>query len=101
LITNDILLEYEEIISQKANQFVAKNTLELLNVASNAIKTETYFQWKLIEQDPDDNKFVDCALAGNAHFIVTHDVHFETLKQLNFPKLEVISGMEFIKILES
>ena len=35
-----------------------------------------YYKFNLIKSDPDDNKFVDCAVIANAKFIVTEDRHF-------------------------
>ena len=49
-----------------------------------------YFHFKLIISDPDDDKFVDCAIAANAKFVVTDDGHFDVLKQIDFPKVEII-----------
>ena len=42
--------------------------------------------WTLISilQDKDDNKFVDCAIAANARFIVSEDGHFKYLKESRF-----------------
>lgn len=48
------------------------------------------FVWSLIEADPDDNKFVDCAIAGQADYIVTHDKHFRILDEIPFPKVKTI-----------
>jgi len=53
----------------------------------------------LIEQDADDNKFVDCALAGQADYIVTEDRHFNVLKSLDFPYVEVVSLAAFQRLL--
>lgn len=49
--------------------------------------------------DPDDDKFVDCAIAGNADFIVTNDRHFRVLKGIKFPKVKVITLEEFFEML--
>lgn len=38
----------------------------------------------------DDNKFVDCAIAANAQFIVTEDHHYDVLKTIDFPKVNII-----------
>lgn len=40
--------------------------------------------------DPDDNKFVDCAIASNAHFLVSQDKHFKVLAEIPFPKVNVL-----------
>lgn len=57
---------------------------------------ETYYKWQLIEADPDDNKFADVAIAANADYLVTNDQHFEVLKQLEFPRVPVVSLQEFL-----
>ena len=48
----------------------------------------------------DDNKFVDCAIASNAHYLATNDKHFNILKGIEFPKVQVINVNEFSQILE-
>ena len=53
----------------------------------------------LITADIDDNKFTDCAVAGNAHFIVTDDKHFNALKSISFPVINVISLEVFKRLL--
>lgn len=59
-----------------------------------------YYHFRLIEADADDNKFVDCAVAANAEYIVTNDAHFDILKQIDWPKLTVIAIKEFVKQLK-
>ena len=81
IISNDIISEYHEIISQKTSSVVANNIIELLLSLRNVHKQDVYFNWNMIEADKDDNKFVDCAIAGNADFIVTNDKHFNVVKQ--------------------
>jgi predicted nucleic acid-binding protein len=54
----------------------------------------------LIYVDEDDNKFVDCAVAANADFILTSDKHFRVLKDIPFPKVKVISLEEFEKLIK-
>ena len=100
LVCDEILFEYEEIISEKANQTVAINIVEMLLTLKNVEKMEIYFKWNLIRADGDDNKFVDCAIAGNADFIVTNDKHFKELKKIDFPKVHVITIQKFLQILQ-
>lgn len=47
-----------------------------------------YFHFNLIKADPDDNKFVDCAICGNAKFIVTEDRHFDVMREISFPRVD-------------
>ena len=99
-ITNEIISEYIEIIGNKTTSIIAQNVIELLLNLENINKTEVYFKWGLIEADKDDNKFVDCAIASNAEYIVTNDKHFNILKRIEFPKVKVISIDEFMVFLD-
>ena len=65
----------------------------------NVQKTEIYFRLNLIKNDPDDNKFVDCAFAANADIIVTHDQDFDVLDEIDFPEIKTIKVQEFRAIL--
>jgi predicted nucleic acid-binding protein len=49
--------------------------------------------------DHDDDKFVYCAFAANAMFIVSDDSHFDVLKEIAFPQLLVLKLKEFLAIL--
>ncbi len=71
LLSNEILLEYTEVFTHKMGEATSNNTLRTLLNLPNAILTTPFYHWNLINQDEDDNKFVDCAVAGNAHYIVT------------------------------
>jgi predicted nucleic acid-binding protein len=55
---------------------------------------KVYFRWDLIS-DHDDNKFVDCYIAAGAHYLISHDRHFNVLKSVNFPKVNVVRIEEF------
>ena len=99
LITNEILTEYTEIIERKASPIVAANISELLAQANHVEKTEVFFKWLLIINDEDDDKFADCAVSGNANFIVTDDKHFNALKNVEFPAIKVIKTKDFLEII--
>jgi predicted nucleic acid-binding protein len=58
-----------------------------------------YFQWDIIKIDPDDNKFSDLAISANANYLITFDKHFDVFKEVEFPKLEVLSPSQFFKVL--
>ena len=99
-VTNDILLEYEEKISEKYGTEAASNFISFLKEAPNAVLIDVFFHWGLISDD-DDNKFPDCAFSASADYIVTEDRHFNILKTLDFPKITVIGIKEFEVVLNS
>lgn len=96
-ISESILQEYIEIIGKKTTGQIAQNLAELFSQLNNVTQTEVYFHWDLITADPDDNKFVDCAVSANVQFIVTNDNHFNLLRQIDFPPVAVISADEFLE----
>lgn len=51
---------------------------------------------ELITADPDDNKFVDCAFAVGAEYLVSEDAHFKVLHRIAFPKLNLVTLDEFL-----
>jgi putative PIN family toxin of toxin-antitoxin system len=93
-VTEEILLEYEEVLKVKYSDNVASNFLLALRELPNIFYSRVFFRWILIS-DPDDNKFVDCYIASGAHYLITHDSHFSVLKSVAFPKINVVNIEEF------
>ena len=100
-LSNDILTEYEEIIAKKTSAEVAKNVVALLLKSKNVEFVNPYFNWRLIEADHDDDKFVDCAFAANATYIVSNDKHFDVIKKVSFPRIPVLKLIQFLQLLQS
>lgn len=95
-VNTDILIEYEEILSAKTTKEIAHNVVEAIARLHTTQFQDTYIHFGLIEQDVDDNKFVDCAVAADAEYIVTNDSHFNILKQIDWPKVLVLTIQEFV-----
>lgn len=100
-ITTDILDEYAEKLEEKYSQrlHVVENTLMAIENSPDVVRISKYFFWRLISVDPDDNKFVDCAIAANADYIVTNDRHLNVLRDIPFPSVRVISADDFVEML--
>ena len=98
-VTTEILLEYEEKLTQIYNSEIAELVMGTLLILPNVIRTEVYFDMRLITHDADDDKFVNCAFASNAHFIVTEDRHFNILQKIDFPTINVLKFQEFKQLL--
>ena len=97
--TNEILTEYEEILTLKMGAVIAQNVIKAIITRKNTIKLDAHFRFNLIQQDVDDNKFVDCAIAANASYIVSQDHHFDILKNIDFPKVDLIDIDTFVSLL--
>ena len=94
-LSNEIILEYEEVLSQKNGTEVAENIINFLSVHLFVLHKEPYFHFRLISDDPDDDKYVDCAVSAGAVCLVSNDGHFRILKQVPFPRVVVLTLREF------
>lgn len=97
-VSNEVLEEYEEILGNKTNSNVARAVVRAILEAPKLKRVEPTFFYHMIIADPDDNKFVDRAICGNAELLVTNDAHFDILKTIDFPKVEIIKLQEYIKL---
>lgn len=99
-ISNEILEEYQEILEQQTTAQIAENVVLLILNKKNVIFVDPHFRMGLVTEDPDDNKFVDCAFAANADYLVSDDKHLEVLKQIPFPQLNLVRMSEFLDIIQ-
>ena len=97
-VTNEILFEYHEILAKRYNNLIANTILKELIETPNVERVNPTFHFNLITADPDDNKFVDCAIIAGATYIVSNDRHFGELKRYDFPKVDVRTLSDFLSI---
>lgn len=91
---------WEDILAAKTTPEIAKAVIEaILEIPCLKRVQPTYF-YQMIVVYPDDNKFVDCAICGNAELLVTNDAHFDVLRTVDFPRVEVIKLQEYVKLIE-
>jgi putative PIN family toxin of toxin-antitoxin system len=100
-VSTEILLEYEEITVRLSGAERWRDVaafLELLTqLHGNIRQIEPHYRFGVIVNDPDDNKFCDCAIAAEADFIVTDDSHFDALKSAGYKPQPITPG-EFIRL---
>lgn len=99
-VTTEILLEYTEILERKLPLKLADNIMKAILRSPSLERINTSFRWNLIHKDPDDNKFVDCAISAGVKYVVSDDKHFRILKEIAFPYVEVITADEFLEELK-
>lgn len=98
-VSTGILLEYEEVIARTSGRehwhkfarlmdYVELTTKALLRV------TPTY-RFLVINHDPDDNIFTDCAITAGADYVITEDRHFAPLATAGYAP-QPITPAEFI-----
>lgn len=94
-LTNEILLEYEEMLTIKYSETVAERFVIALKLLPNVFFVNVYFKWDLLK-DPDDNKFIDCYVASGADYLLTNDKGFNILRSIKFPPVNFINLDHFI-----
>lgn len=58
---------------------------------------DPHYHFNFIQNDYDDNKFIDTAICGNADFLITEDKDFDLAKNLTFPKINIIEADKYIE----
>ncbi len=96
-VSTEILAEYEEILQRLTDADTSQLVIELIINNPHTLLLTPYYKFHLITTDPDDNKFVDCAIAANARYIVTEDHHYDVLKQCTFPKVDIVDLDIFLR----
>lgn len=98
-VTTSILEEYEEILERLTDESTAKYIVDAIVSNPHTQFVNTFYNFNLIVSDPDDNKFVDCAIAAGAKYIVTEDHHYDILKWKDFPGLAIVGLDDFLATL--
>ena len=99
-VSNEIIEEYQEIIARKTNASIARNVVNAIVESEYVEFIDPQFKLRLITKDHDDDKFVDCAFAANATYIVSEDTHFDVLHTIPFPRILVLRINEFLNRLQ-
>jgi uncharacterized protein len=95
LLSDEIFNEYIRTlfrISKGKRDDLVNKWLILFAENSTFITVKKRFK---LSVDPDDNKFIDCAISGNADFIVSGDSHLLVLRSIL--NTEVITPSVFLK----
>lgn len=96
-VSTEILEEYVEILQRLIGDMAADAIIKSIVNSPFVELISPYYHFNLISTDPDDNKFVDCAIAANARYVVTNDHHYDILATIQFPHVDVISLDDFLK----
>ena len=99
ILSTEIYFEYKEKLSEKYAVSTVNAFLEAIEMSPFVKSYINYYSWNLIKNDADDNKYADIYIAASADYLVTEDGHFSHLKNIHFPKVNVVNIDEFMKII--
>ncbi len=97
-LTDSIVSEYEEVLSRdKFKELDPQKVAELIaRLKSSALWVEPKVQLNAARHDPEDNKFLECALEAQADFLITGNTrHFPPKR---FKKTLIVSPAEFLAV---
>jgi putative PIN family toxin of toxin-antitoxin system len=99
-ISKEILAEYFAVLGRfgVADEPEGEELMQLFEKRYNQVfvPTPTPAAFTVIKEDPADNKFLECAVAGNAGYIVSGDRHLLSLK--TFKSIKILPPTEFLKV---
>jgi len=99
-ISNEILAEYEEVIARQSGRhrwLQLSRILDLADARGDLLTRATpSYQFHIVVDDPDENKFTDCAITADADYLITEDHHFAPLANAGY-KPQPITPLEFIQ----
>lgn len=81
LTSKEILTEYKDVINRFSKISHTKRNKLIGKIKSNSLLVKPKEHFPVIKDDPDDNKFIECAVCGSGNFIVTNDKHLLDLKE--------------------
>ena len=94
-VSNAILAEYREVLARREFKIRRGSRQQLLQLIKNHAQLVNPVRALQVTKDPDDNKFLECADAAGADYLITgNQRHFPAF----WKKTKVISSREFITI---
>ena len=97
-LSQEIVEEYIEVLNRlglKDKNEIRKLT-KLFAEGYSSIFTAVTPTLFIVEDDPDDNKFIECAVALDCKIIVSGDKHLKNIKK--YIDIEILSPKEFIEM---
>ena len=95
LISKGIFDEYMEVIHRFKKISIGRRQKLLEQIKDKGVWVEVREEIDLIKQDPEDDKFLECAVSGDADFIISGDRHLLSLQ--NFRDIPIVKAVDFIK----
>ena len=96
-LSQEIIEEYIEVLNRLGlkDKNEIQNLTKLFAEGYHAIFTAKTPDIEVIEDDPDDNKFIECAVALDSKIIISGDNHLKNLKK--YVDIEIMSPKKFME----
>ena len=96
-VTEEILEEYLEVFTRLGlrGKPELKNLLRIFKRKENLVFSKAAARFRRVKDDPDDDKFIDCAISARARYIISGDSHLLKVKQ--FKTVKIVSSAQFVE----
>lgn len=95
IISEEVFSEYIEVLLRPELKVKKDNIIRLISILilkAEIIKVKTKLD--IIERDPSDNKFLECALDGKVNYIIIGDKHLLELEE--YKNIKIVNPKDFI-----
>ena len=95
-LSQEIIEEYIEVLNRLGLKDILeiKKLIKLFTEGYNSIYTSKTPDINIVYDDPDDNKFIECAVALDCKVIISGDKHLRKIKK--YVDIEIQSPKEFL-----
>ena len=96
IMSQDIVNELDDVLSRERLPFEREQIDEFVGKVlstSEMVTPETNLE--VIEDDPDDDKILECAVAGNADYIISGDLHLLDIGE--YRDIRVLNPDQFLE----
>jgi len=98
-ISDEILQEYLRIFARmKRTEEDLKDLMRYCQEADSVESTITLPRLFIVDEDPDDNKFIECAVALKADYIVSGDHALLSIDE--YEGIQIVTPREFVELAE-
>lgn len=96
ILCKEILTEYHEKLQTKLGLTGDQATRAVAEILACATLTDIKNELRIVNDDPDDDKVIECAIMGNAAYIVSGDKHLLELKK--YEGIAIVRANEFLAL---
>ena len=96
-LSRPIVDEYVEVLSRLGlqNEGELKELLDIFAKGLNVLFSATTPSLNVIEEDPDDNRFIECAVALKSSYIISGDKHLKSIG--DYMGVHIVTPTEFLQ----
>ncbi len=96
-LSQSIVEEYMEVLNRLGlkDKNALLKLMRLFAEGYNCMFAATTPELKVVKNDPDDNKFIECAVELESRLIVSGDKHLTDIKK--YMDIEIVSPREFME----